>query len=441
MNQSSFFEVKNLNNGIPVLFITYPDSETVTIGVTFHVGGRNENLSIDGISHFLEHQFFKGNEHLSSFMVNEKLDLLGGVSNAFTTEDTTCYLTKCLSAEIEPAINLWNELLSFGKISKEEFDKEAFVVKQEFRRFLDNPPFYLYTNIKSQLFKDTSLEMTVIGNEKTLNSISLQTMEDYRFKHYGLENSAIMILGGFDKENIFQKLNLTFGVRKIRKSKPQYPLTNYQQSTRSHMDGFIVKNESPFVFFGFGIKTPGGLSEDRLTIELLSSIFSLGRNSLLNKTLVRTGLASFAYADAEMHRDVGIFSIIVGTPVNTLEKANEKTFQMLYDFLNADITPSMLEKAIDQLEYRTMNLLEDPMSAMFNQSTSIWRNGRFISHEEDFKQLRTLTPKKFMTLRNKLFQHLDGIYGIIGDCKDFKPIFPNGTWDGNFVLSPKEISL
>ena len=393
MSQKEIFEVKTLNNGIPVLFIIYPDSETVTMGVTFHVGGRNENLSIDVISHFLEHQFFKGNEHLSPSAVNERLDLLGGISNAFTTEDTTCYLTKCLSSEIEPAINLWNELLSFGKISKEEFDKEVFVVKQEFRRFLDNPPFYLYTHIKSQLFKGTSLEMTVIGNEKTLNSVGLQTMEEYRLKHYGLENSAIMILGGFDKAKIFQQLNSTFGARKVRESKPQYPLTPYQQSTHSHMVGFTIKNESPFIFFGFGIKTPGGLSDDRLIIELLSSMLSLGRNSLLNKTLVRAGLASFAYADAEMHRDVGIFSIIVGTPVNTLGQAHEKTFQILYDFLNQEITSSMMSKAIDQLEDLTLNMLEDPMTAMFEQSTSIWRNGRFIPHEEEFALLRSFTPE------------------------------------------------
>ena len=170
-------------------------------------------------------------------------------------------------------------------------------------------------------------------------------------------------------------------------------------------------------------------------------MLSLGRISLLNKTLVRAGLASFAYADAEMHRDVGIFSIIVGTPLNTLEQAHEKTFQMLYDFLNQEITSSILSKAIDQLEDRTLNMLEDPMTAMFEQSTSIWRNGRFIPHEEEFALLRSLTPEKCITVRNMLFQQLDGVYGIIGNYNDFKPSFPAGTWKGDFILSSKEISL
>ena len=58
------FEVRKLKNGTTVLLAIFPDSETVTLGITYNVGGRNEwnkGKEYDGASHFLEHQFFKGN--------------------------------------------------------------------------------------------------------------------------------------------------------------------------------------------------------------------------------------------------------------------------------------------------------------------------------------------------------------------------------------------
>ena len=112
------FEVRKLKNGTPVLLATFPDSETVTLGITYNVGGRNEwkkGKEYDGVSHFLEHQFFKGNPEagLNPIEVNQAFDALGGLSNAFTMEDTTCYYVKCLNTELDNAINLWNKLLIF----------------------------------------------------------------------------------------------------------------------------------------------------------------------------------------------------------------------------------------------------------------------------------------------------------------------------------------
>ncbi|MHA2253417.1 MAG: M16 family metallopeptidase, partial [Candidatus Kariarchaeaceae archaeon] len=286
----SDFEVRKLRNGVPVLLETYKDGETTTIGISYNVGGRNEwkrGAEYDGISHFLEHVFFLGNENITPKEVNEALDDLGGIDNAFTTEDTTCYFAKVLNTEIFNAIDLWNTLLTFGEISKQDFDKEAFVVKQEFRRFEDNPPFLLQVTLQKNLFKNTSLEMDVLGNLDSLSNVSMKQMEDYRSEHYGLENAILMVLGNFDKEKVFEKLEQTFGTKKVRSDKPKYQLTTYETPIQSFIKVVTIEKDTPLVFFGLDIKTPGGKSEYANAIDILSSYITLGKSSLLQKQLVR----------------------------------------------------------------------------------------------------------------------------------------------------------
>ncbi|MHA2404797.1 MAG: M16 family metallopeptidase, partial [Candidatus Kariarchaeaceae archaeon] len=378
------FEVRKLKNGVPVLLVSYKDGETATIGISYNVGGRNEwkrGKSMDGISHFLEHQFFKGAPPLSSKIINERLDDLGGLDNAFTTEDTTCYFAKVLRSEIYNAIDLWSDLLVFGEISQKEFDNEAFVVKQEFRRFEDNPPFLLQVTLQKELFKGTSLEMDVIGNVESLSTVTLRQMEIYRNKHYGLENAVLMVLGNFDTEEVFAKLEETFGKRVVSPKKPRYELTSFEKPSKSSLKLISIEKDTPLIFFGLAIKTPGGSSKFAPALEILSAYLSMGKSSLIQKQLVRPGISAFAFAFTQLWEDVGQLMFVAGTPGPNYEQAHETSIKMLYEALTAEITPQLLEKICDRIEFSIRSNSEEPMDILFEQSTGYWRRGRFISME------------------------------------------------------------
>ncbi len=431
------FEVRYLLNGTPVLLATFPDSETVTLGITYNVGGRNEwkkGEEFDGVSHFLEHQFFKGNPEsgLDPIEVNKAFDALGGLSNAFTMEDTTCYYVKCLNTELDNAIDLWNELLIFGEINQEEFDKESFVVRQEFKRIEDSPPSLLYRKMKKELHKGTSLEMDVIGNEKSLSSVSLQQMEKYRNEHYGMENAALMVLGNYDKEVIFDKLNKTFGSKFGKPVKPKYELTSYESATESKMKIVKLEKQTPLIFYGLGIKTPGGTSEDRAALEIIMSYLTLGKSSLLKEKLVRSGICAFATSFTELYQDVGNLILLAGTPPHAYPQAHETTMKMLHELFNMEWNQEILDKLIDRIEYSYRSSSEEPMSMLMEQATNIWRVGKFISMDESLKELRETSIERINLVRNKILKNITGIYGIIGDIGDYKPDFPTNTWVGKF---------
>lgn len=427
------FSVKQLDNGVPVLMVSYPDGETVSLGISFGVGGRNEweDKSLDGISHFLEHQFFKGNDNLSPADVNRALDTLGGIDNAFTTEDATCYFVKCLNTEIYNAIDLWGEFLTYGKIDQTEFDKESFVVRQEFRRFEDSPASRLYFDLKKTLFQGTSLEMDVIGTEKSLETVTLEQMERYRAAHYGFENAVLMLLGNYDKAKVFDKLNQTFGNRPVRSQRPTYKLSQYTVPTQTKVRRIIREKDTPLIFFGLAIRTPGARSNDYYALELLDAYLSLGRSSPLHKRLVRSGLTSFAEIFTQTFEDMGLLVFLAGGPEEIYEKAHNEVFRMLHHALTDPVDEKILEDLCQRLEYSKLAGEEDPINVLLNQATEYWQKGYFESFESYLDKVKSVSVEEFDTLRKQILQDLDAVYGITGKT-ELRFEFPENTWKGRF---------
>jgi len=431
---------RSLDNDVPVLLMNYPDAETVAIGVSFNVGSRNEwqrGPQYNGISHFLEHQFLNGDpaRNLTAQTVKEKLDSLGGESNAFTWKHITCYFTKTLSSEVNEAIDLWEQLLNFGEISKEEFEKEAFVVRQEFKmKKIDNTFFMLLTELSKQLHKGTSLEMDVIGTEEALSSVSMEEMRYYRSEHYELNNAVIMVLGNINTAEVYQKLNETFGQWTFDNEKPHYHLVEYQKPKISSLRVHRYSISSPLVFIGIGIKIPGAKSELYPSIEILAALLNLGNTSLIQRYFVQSGLAAYANCGTDIYEDVGELTILIGTAPHLIDHANTAIFKVLHELLHLKINEKILSQICDKIEYHRLRKLEDPLEVLRLQAMAYWDLGEFLSEEEYITKLRDVTVEQFEKTQKVVLGELKGVYLLAGEIpSNFNPKFPKGMWKGNFV--------
>ena len=420
-----------LDNGVRVLLAKYEGIETVSFGISYNVGGRNEwklPPEYDGVSHFLEHLFFKGNGIYTSDEVNEILDDLGGINNAFTTEDVTCYYAHVPVEEVDGAIELFHNLLNYGKIEQKEFEKESFVVRQEMKRMEDTPHFHLFLKLKEKLNKDTSLEMTVIGNEYSLTHITLTEMEEYRDRHYDLCNAVILVVGNFEEEEIISKLNSSFGSLAISSDKPEFERTTYIPSLGSGISSFFMRKQLPMTYFAIGMKIPGARSSYTEGIEILSILLSSGRSSILQEDLVRPGIANFAWAEFDMWEDVGNLIVVVGTETEKVEEAIHTTFLSLHRLATTEIDEQLLEKLCSRLEYKLRSTLESPMSYLFQQSTSYWRRGRFEGIDEQLEMYRNVTPELVREIQATVFSNVEFVVGIVGNVEIDSVNFPENTW-------------
>jgi len=125
-----------LPNGIRVLSEELADLASATVGIWVENGSRYEASAQSGISHFLEHLFFKGTERRTAMQIAEEIDAVGGVINAFTSKEYTCYYAKVLPEQLPLALDVLGDIFLHSKFAEEEIERELQRVLAEHDPFL-----------------------------------------------------------------------------------------------------------------------------------------------------------------------------------------------------------------------------------------------------------------------------------------------------------------
>src|SRR5438477_11099994 len=120
-----------LDNGLRLLSEEVPGMPSVTVGIWVENGSRDEEPQENGVSHFLEHLFFKGTERRTAADIAEEIDAVGGVLNAFTGKEYTCYYGKVLPDHLPLALDLLADIFTHSRFADEEIERERSVIVQE----------------------------------------------------------------------------------------------------------------------------------------------------------------------------------------------------------------------------------------------------------------------------------------------------------------------
>ena len=90
------FHHRILDNGLNVVVELNPSVHSIAAGFFVRTGARDETHDVSGVSHFLEHMAFKGNDRLSADDMNRIFDEVGANYNASTGEEVTTYYAAVL---------------------------------------------------------------------------------------------------------------------------------------------------------------------------------------------------------------------------------------------------------------------------------------------------------------------------------------------------------
>jgi len=124
-------QATRLSNGVRVLSEELAELPSVTVGIWVENGSRYERPDQAGISHFLEHLFFKGTERRTAANIAEEIDAVGGVLNAFTGKEYTCYYGKVLPDHLPLALDLLADIFTHSRFAAEEIERERSVIVAE----------------------------------------------------------------------------------------------------------------------------------------------------------------------------------------------------------------------------------------------------------------------------------------------------------------------
>src|SRR5436190_13402294 len=158
-----------LDNGIRVVSQEMPDHRSVSLGIWVENGSRHESPEQNGISHFIEHLLFKGTERRTAAQIAEEMDAVGGVLNAFTAKEHTCYYAKVLDENLPLAIDLLTDIFLHSSFNAQEIERERSVILQEISQAEDTPDDYVHDLFNLDFFKDHPIGRPICGREQTVN--------------------------------------------------------------------------------------------------------------------------------------------------------------------------------------------------------------------------------------------------------------------------------
>ena len=133
-------EISELDGGLRVVTTPMPTAQSVSVNVFVGAGARGEEERTQGLAHFLEHMVFKGtSRRRTAIDIAEAIEGAGGVLNAYTAKELTCYWNHVPYDRLELAVDVLADMLHNSLLDPEEIDRERSVVQQEIKRTQDQP--------------------------------------------------------------------------------------------------------------------------------------------------------------------------------------------------------------------------------------------------------------------------------------------------------------
>src|SRR5215216_746227 len=195
------FHHKQLPNGLDIVAEENPDSHSFAAGLFVKTGARDEDMPINGVSHFLEHMMFKGSEKYGWEEVNRIFDELGARYNAFTSQEMTAYYANVLPEFTERTIEHLSHLLR-PAIRTSDFDTEKKVILEEIAMYLDDPGHRLYEKLMEAHFGNHPLSMSVLGSADSIQKLQRDQMANYFTARYGPGNMVLSVTGRLNFDEI-----------------------------------------------------------------------------------------------------------------------------------------------------------------------------------------------------------------------------------------------
>lgn len=390
--------ITKLSNGITVVSERINYVKSFSLGFWFNVGSRDEVPENNGISHFLEHMFFKGTKKRSAKKIAEDIESLGGYLNAFTSKEHTCFYGRGLSEHIEPTFEVLADMIQNSVFDPKEISKESRVVIDELYDIEDSPEELVFDKFESNIFQGNSLGMPIIGTEKNLRSFKQKDLINYVKENYTFDRFFIVASGNVNHNQLIE-----LAEKYIKRNFKQTNHKTRQLNLQPTNDLFVEKDIQQ-VHYIIGKPTYGFKDEKRIAVAVLSQILGEGSSSrLFQKLREENGIAYQINTFLNSFYDISTFGIYLSTNEKSVFKAQSLIFNELKNLKQKKVTEKELNRAKEYLIGNILMSLESTTNRMQRIAQSVIYFGKIKSVEETIKKIKAVTVKDILELANELF--------------------------------------
>ncbi|MEE8575118.1 MAG: pitrilysin family protein [Thermodesulfobacteriota bacterium] len=400
-----------LKNGINVITEEMADVESATVGVWVKTGSRNERRDVSGISHFIEHLLFKGTSKRSPLDIAKEIESVGGVLNAFTGREYTCFYCKVLAKDLPRAIDLLSDIFMNSVFDPLEMDRERKVVLQEIKMVDDTPDDLVHDLFTEKFWAEHPLGRPVLGTRRSVKSIKRASVKRYMATHYQPRSVFIVAAGKLKHGKVASAFDATLGT--IKKGKPISKATTPKNSSGIK----LVKRDLEQVHLCFGVPAPAQTDSERYKVYLLGNILGGGMSSrLFQEIREKRGLAYSVYSYLDLCKDAGAFVVYAGTSAESFHTVVELILKEFND-VRGGVKSEELQHAKDQLKGSMILGLETSSNRMMRMARDEIYFGRVVPIKEVVKGIDSVSEDDIKKIATKLLDSAAATLVAIGKVR------------------------
>ncbi|MFJ7929492.1 M16 family metallopeptidase [Peribacillus sp. NPDC096448] len=384
-------------NGVRIVLENIPTVRSAAIGVWIKTGSRNETPELNGVSHFLEHMFFKGTTTRNAREIAESFDSIGGQVNAFTSKEYTCYYAKVMDNHASYALEILADMFFNSTFDGEELKKEKNVVYEEIKMYEDTPDDIVHDLLSKAVYENHPLGYPILGTENTLETFNSDTLKKYVHDMYTPDKVVVSIAGNVD-EKLIKEVESYFGsyqggedrLELVKPSFHENRITRKKDTEQAHLclgyNGLEIGNDKTYSLITLNNILGGSMS-----------------SRLFQDVREQRGLAYSVYSYHSSYQDSGMVTVYGGTGTNQLDSLYE-TIQETLDTLKRDgITEKELRNSKEQLKGSLMLSLESTNSRMSRNGKNELMLGEHRSLDDIIIKIDEVTEDTVNELANQIF--------------------------------------
>ena len=398
-------KLTKLDNGLQIVSHQMPSVKSVAFGVFINVGSRDETEEINGTAHFLEHMAFKGTQKRTALEIAKTIDDVGGVINAYTSEEVTAYYSILMSEHLHIGVDIITDILQNSIFEPKEFETERGVILQEIGMYLDTPLRMVHDYWQKTAYPEQPIGRLILGKKNIIKSIEREKLIEFMQNNYNPEKMIFTAAGKVNHEEF---------VDMVIKSIKNLPKGESKNRVSANYFGGEYREEKELeqIHMVLGFKGTDYHDKDHHALGVYSTLMGTGMSSrLFQEIREKRGLVYSIHSDSDSYSDTGTFQVVAGTGKNEIKEL----LPVLCDELNKstkNLTEDEINRAKAQMKSSIVMSMESSSSNAGTSAYQLLRYNKLIEVEERIKKINNVTKESIEKVVYKILKSKPTIASI-----------------------------
>ncbi|MFO7986564.1 MAG: pitrilysin family protein [Desulfatiglandaceae bacterium] len=402
-----------LTNGVRIVSKRLPQVRSVSLGIWVNTGSRDETSAENGVSHFIEHMSFKGTRNRTGPEIAKALDAVGGLSNAFTGKENTCFYGRVLGTHFVRLADILSDIFLNPTFDPVDMEREREVIFQEISMMEDSPDDNVHILFNGLCWANHPIGRSILGTGETVAALSKASLLSYIDRFYSPDRILVAAAGDIDHQEMVSYFTPIF-------EKAKQGRGSGERTAPVSTGGVTLQHKKlEQVHICLGGKAASQVDDSRFACAILNTILGGNMSSrLFQEIREKEGLAYSVYSFLSSYMDAGLLGIYAATDAQQLNPVLRIIQREVKKLCKGGLSEADLAGAKEHIIGGIYLASESTDNQMMRLARNEFAFHRYVSHQELVQRIESVSIDEIVEAANQIFREGDITFTALGPVED-----------------------